>query len=462
MVANHRSELCRTSEDLTPEDRDAELLPISVQQLYVLIRQGKSEEAESVLQEISVKDIPELSTKKIAENNVTLIRDTAANPFILYKALHETPVSTGNDRLFDFQNNIISSNFNAADLLVHKYDGIIRSTSKARAQAPYPSTESSINLLSVFNAAALARGQTGAKALKAILPALERRPKDIGLVLTAAQLYVSTGNTTAAIATLEKSLHLLDESISDQDKEVRFNPGLLGVLVSLYKLEGRKVQIRTELGKAAAYWRSQADAPSSLLRAAASSLLYSSDPADLVTASDLFQYLYQKDSSDRYASAGYVASHATLDYNKVASHVDRLPAVPDLVSGIDVSALEAAGVSPSSATAAAAAATIASARKRSAADKQHQGRVTKRVRKSRLPKDYDPSKTADPERWLPLRDRSSYRPRGRKGKQRAAERTQGGAVTEKTEEANASASQQRNQGGGGGGASKKNKKKGKR
>ena len=157
--------------------------------------------------------IPELSTKKIAENNVTLIRDTAANPFVLYKALHETPESTGNDRLFDFQNNIISGNFNAADLLVHKYDGIIRSTSKARAQAPYPSTEPSINLLSVFNAAALARGQTGTKALKAILPALERRPKDIGMVLTAVQLYVSTGNTTAAIVTLEKTLLLLEESI---------------------------------------------------------------------------------------------------------------------------------------------------------------------------------------------------------------------------------------------------------
>ncbi len=50
------TELCRTSEDLTPEDRDAELLPIAVQQLYVLICQGKSEEAESILEEISIKE----------------------------------------------------------------------------------------------------------------------------------------------------------------------------------------------------------------------------------------------------------------------------------------------------------------------------------------------------------------------------------------------------------------------
>lgn len=55
MVADQLyTELCRTSEDLTPEDRAAELLPIAVQQLYVLLRQGKSEEAQSVLEEISV------------------------------------------------------------------------------------------------------------------------------------------------------------------------------------------------------------------------------------------------------------------------------------------------------------------------------------------------------------------------------------------------------------------------
>jgi signal recognition particle subunit SRP72 len=39
----------------------------------------------------------------------------------------------------------------------------------------------------------------------------------------------------------------------------------------------------------------------------------------------------------------------------------------------------------------------------------------------------------DPERWLPLRDRSSFRPKGKKGKKKASEATQGGI--EKGEEA---------------------------
>ncbi|KAE8380260.1 hypothetical protein BDV26DRAFT_290503 [Aspergillus bertholletiae] len=458
MLLKRAKELCRTSEDLTPEDKAAELLPIAVQQLYVLIRQGKSEEAESVLEEISVNDISELSTKRVALNNITLVRDTTTNPYALYKSLHATPVSTDNDKLFDYQDNIVTGNVHSADLLVQKYDGIIRSTSKALSQAPYPSAKPNVNLLSVYNAAAHARGQSGTPALKAILPALERRPKDIGLALTAVQLYVTEGNTTSAIITLEKSLQLLEESISEQDKGVRFNPGLLGILVSLYKLEGRRVQIRSELAKAAAYWQEHAEAPSSLLRAAGESLLHSSDRSDLTTAGDLFKALYQKDRKDLFAIAGYVASQATLDYAKIESQVDTLPPVNDLISDVDVNALESAGIAPPSSAAAAAAAAIAGARKRTSGDKQ--GRATKRVRKSRLPKDYDASKAPDPERWLPLRDRSSYRPKGRKGKQRAAERTQGGIVNEKAEESPAPvAQQQKSQGGGG---ANKKKKKGKR
>lgn len=49
------------------------------------------------------------------------------------------------------------------------------------------------------------------------------------------------------------------------------------------------------------------------------------------------------------------------------------------------------------------------------------------MRKSRLPKDYEQGKAPDPERWLPLRDRSTYRPKGKKGRAKAA-LTQGGVV----------------------------------
>ena len=47
-----------------------------------------------------------------------------------------------------------------------------------------------------------------------------------------------------------------------------------------------------------------------------------------------------------------------------------------------------------------------------------------------MPKGYDANRTLDPERWLPLRDRSSYRPKGgKKGKAKQAMLAQG-AVSE--------------------------------
>jgi signal recognition particle subunit SRP72 len=49
-------DICQTSEDLSPEEKVAELLPIAVQYLYVLIQQGKMEEAGSLLNEISVEE----------------------------------------------------------------------------------------------------------------------------------------------------------------------------------------------------------------------------------------------------------------------------------------------------------------------------------------------------------------------------------------------------------------------
>ncbi|CRL27755.1 Signal recognition particle, SRP72 subunit, RNA-binding [Penicillium camemberti] len=455
VLLNRAQNICRTSEDLSPEDKAAELLPIAVQQLYVLIQLGKLEEAEVALKDIAVDNITELSTKKIARNNIVLALPTAVNPYILYKALHDTPDATDNDRLFEFQDRDLVGNSHAADLLVQKYDGIIRSTAKAQSKRPSPSTDAITNLLSVYNAAAHAQGETGPKALKQIVSLLERRPTDIGLLLTAVQLYVSSGNTTSAITAMERTLRSLEVS----NDSVRFNPGLLSVLVSLYQREGRFVQIRTTLAQAASYWRTKPEPPASLIRAAAASLLHSEDRGDLSTAGDLFRALHQQDPNDRVAIAGYVASQATLDYAQIESELDRLPAVSDLIADVDISALESAGISPSASSVAAAAAAFAGARKRTAANADD--RANKRVRKSRLPKDFDPAKKPDPERWLPVRDRSSYRPKGKKGKQRAAALTQGGPVNEKAEESPVQ-QQQKPSGGGGGANAKKNKKKGKR
>ena len=55
-LANREADLCNESEDLSDEEKRAELLPITVQQVYVLSRLQKVEEAAELCSEISLAE----------------------------------------------------------------------------------------------------------------------------------------------------------------------------------------------------------------------------------------------------------------------------------------------------------------------------------------------------------------------------------------------------------------------
>ena len=311
------------------------------------------------------------------------------------------------------------------DLLASKSNGVVNATKSLLSECS-PTTSAQTNKISVINAAAHAQSQLAKIGLKQILPLLEKRPKDIGLTMTIIQLYVLTNNHGSAVNVLEFLIKHLSESVKPADQDVLFAPGLVAIQVSLYSQQGRRSQIKTVLAKAASYWRHKSKPPTSLLQASGLSLLESSNAEDQSISRDIFDTLHTRDPASKFATAGYVAAHALASPEKVAAEAGTLTPVPRLIAGIDIAALEIAGV-PSLPSA-----TAATSRKRPLEEKPRPAK--KRVRKSKLPKDYDPSKTPDPERWLPLRDRSTYRPKGRKGRQKAAEKTQGGVSNEKAAE----------------------------
>lgn len=345
------------------------------------------------------------------------------------------------------------------DLLISKYGGVTKSTAMAITENPSPTISSHLNTVSVLNAAAHAQCQLGKIGIKHMLPLLEKRPLDVGLAMVVIQLYVLTNNHGSAATVLESLLKHLQASTSPNDQDVRFAPGLVATVVSLYTLQGRKRQIKTELAKAATYWRHKSKPPKSLLQAAGLALLDSSRPDDQASARDIFTTLCQEDRGSKIATAGYVAAHA-FSSTSVTGEADILTPIARLIADIDVSALEEAGVLQPNFGADAA---LAATRKRALDEKPKPAK--KRLRKSRLPKDYDPNKTPDPERWLPLRERSSYRPKGKKGRQKVAALTQGGM--EKAGDAITGSSGKSGEGvikaaGSGGGGKAKGKKKSKK
>lgn len=363
-----------------------------------------------------------MSIRRISTIN-KLVATRGSNPYLTQRLLENVPSLPVNDRLFGFQELLANKNDLAVNLACSKIEGIKRSTAKEINSVTGPSLDPKINLASTASAAAHAQNQLGRAGLKAILPLVDKRPHDVGLLATVIQLYVLTGNNGAAIHVMEKFLKKLDDSSSAAEQDIRYSPGLLATAVSLYALEGRKSLIENELSKAGSHWKAKQKPPPDLLKAAGISLLVRDDPDDIRLAGELFEALRKSHPGDKIVKAGLAASSSQQ------STTDFLTPIERLTAGIDVAALETAGI-PRSGTSAAAALL-----KRKRAEPSSMKQSKKRIRKSQLPKDFDPNKKMDPERWLPLRDRSTYRPKGKKGKQKQSAATQG--TSEKPSDATA-------------------------
>ncbi|TKX22772.1 hypothetical protein C1H76_4806 [Elsinoe australis] len=460
ILLKRSKDLCNALEDLSDDEKRSELLPIMVQQVYVLTRLGRAEEAQKLTNDIKADEILDATSKSIAKIN-TLTSSTSDNSFALQRLLQTTTDIPASDKPFQYQQSGLQRNGAAVSLKAQKFDGTVRSTEKAIDSKPAPTLDTVINSLSVLNAAAHARNQTGKAALKSVLPELEKRPKDVGLILVIVQLYVLTGNTETATVLLEKFLARLEESTSDENLDARYAPGLVGTLVSLYTMRGQSRHTRSELAKAAKHWRSRSKDSSNLppsvvnLLKVAGSVLIESNSDDQSLAHDIFSDL-SKTSSDSYINAGLIAAVASTSPESVTqSQTSSLTPVANLTAGIDAAALEDAGIArPPTAP------TTTKASTKRPADTPAAAKKSKKPKPSKMPKEYDASRTPDPERWLPLKDRSTYRPKGKKGKQKAQMFAQG-AVEDSAASRPGTPAEKVVQGGGGGGGKAKGKKKGK-
>ena len=454
VLLKRAKQLCEHSEDLASEQKLEELIPISVQQLYVLERLGKVDEAKAFISEISPNKIPDLSSRKISHNNVLAASAPFTNPFQAHRTYHANSQIPPSDKPFTFQRRIMLENDACLDMQTFKYDGVTASSLRQLQTEEQPSLTLDNLTSSTIYAAAIAKSDVPAAALKQILPEIIKHPHNIGLLLTTVQIYVSSGNLAAATQAMEAFFQRLADLDDERTQAARYNPAVVSVLISLYQKQGRRSHVKQELARASTYWRHKSKPPPTLLHSAGVSLLESNELHDRSAAQEIFAILHKHDTADKAAVAGYIASHQG---EVTRDELSNLTPVEDLVKGVDVDALEKAGIPQSSSALA-----IAQGQTRKRAAPSSAAIKSKRIRKSRLPKDYDADKKPDPERWLPLRDRSTYRPKGRKkGKKAGDDRTQGGAVADDVG-INGSAASKPATTVIGGGANKKRKGKGKK
>lgn len=370
------------------------------------------------------QSITDPTTRHVAQSNIVCLSSQPQNPFLSHRRFHENSQIPARDRPFQFQASTLTRNALVLEQRVGKTPAA--KTGAVNKEALFPSLNDAS--IGVLTAAAQARGQSGNVGIKEILHLLEKHPGNLGLLLTVIHLYLLTDNAQAAATLLDKYLSRLEQT----DPGVRFTPGLVALQISLSSSLHRNAHTKAELAKALTFWRHKSRPEhhlTPLFATAAIDMLESPSQGSIEEARDLFELLSTQDPNSTMIKAGMAATASETDAKDSSLDPD-LPSTADLTAGIDVASLEAAGIAKPVTQPQPQASTKA---KRPTEDSNQKPAKPHKIRKSQMPKDFDPNKKMDPERWLPLRDRTNYRPKGKKKNKAAAMMsTQGGIVSEES------------------------------
>uniref|UniRef100_A0A8C2UVW2 Signal recognition particle subunit SRP72 n=1 Tax=Chinchilla lanigera TaxID=34839 RepID=A0A8C2UVW2_CHILA len=254
----------------------------------------------------------------------------------------------------------------------------------------------------LIQAAQLCREKQHTKAIELLQEFSDQHPENAAEIkLTMAQLKISQGNISKAC--------LILRSI----EELKHKPGMVSALVTMYSHE-EDIDSAIEVFTQAIQWyqnhQPKSPAHLSLIREAANFKLKYGRKKEAI--SDLEQ-LWKQNPKDIHTLAQLISAYSLVDPEKAKVLSKHLPSSDSMSLKVDVEALEN---SPGATY----------IRKKggkvtgdSQPKEQGQGdlKKKKKKKKGKLPKNYDPKVTPDPERWLPMRERSYYRGR-KKGKKK--------------------------------------------
>ncbi|KAI4585635.1 hypothetical protein MJG53_005869 [Ovis ammon polii x Ovis aries] len=398
-ILQKAEDLCRRSfsedSDGTEEDPQAELAIIHGQMAYILQLQGRTEEALQLYNQIiKLKPTDVALLAVIANNIITINKDQ--NVFDSKKKVKLTNAEGVEFKLSKKQLQAIE--FNKA--LLAMYTNQAEQCRKISASLQSQSPERLLPVL--IQAAQLCREKQHTKAIELLQDYSDQHPENAAEIkLTMAQLKISQGNISKAC--------LILRSI----EELKHKPGMVSALVTMYSHE-EDIDSAIEVFTQAIQWyqnhQPKSPAHLSLIREAANFKLKYGRKKEAI--SDLEQ-LWKQNPKDIHTLAQLISAYSLVDPEKAKALSKHLPSSDSMSLKVDVEALEN---SPGATY----------VRKKggkvtgdSQPNEQGQGdlKKKKKKKKGKLPKNYDPKVTPDPERWLPMRERSYYRGR-KKGKKK--------------------------------------------
>uniref|UniRef100_A0A8D0XU54 Signal recognition particle subunit SRP72 n=1 Tax=Sus scrofa TaxID=9823 RepID=A0A8D0XU54_PIG len=378
-ILQKAEDLCRRSfsedSDGAEEDPQAELAIIHGQMAYILQLQGRTEEALQLYNQIiKLKPTDVALLAVIANNIITINKDQ--NVFDSKKKVKLTNAEGVEFKLSKKQLQAIEFNKALLAMYTNQAEQCRKISTSLQSQSPQ-------HLLPVLiQAAQLCREKQHTKAIELLQEFSDQHPENAAEIkLTMAQLKISQGNISKAC--------LILRSI----EELKHKPGM-----------------------------PKSPAHLSLIREAANFKLKYGRKKEAV--SDLEQ-LWKQNPKDIHTLAQLISAYSLVDPEKAKALSKHLPSSDSMSLKVDVDALEN---SPGATYVRKKGGKVAGDNQ----PKEHgQGdlKKKKKKKKGKLPKNYDPKVTPDPERWLPMRERSYYRGRKKgKKKDQIGKGTQGAAA----------------------------------
>ncbi|NWI24330.1 SRP72 protein, partial [Sula dactylatra] len=403
-------ELCRQSlsedSDVTEEDIEAELAIIHGQMAYIMQLQGRTEDALQLYNQIIKLKPTDVGLLAVIANNIITINKDQ-NVFDSKKKVKLTNAEGVEHKLSKKQLQAIEFNKALLAMYTNQADQCRKLSASLQSQSPE-------HLLPVLiQAAQLCREKQHAKAIGLLQDFADQHPANAAEIkLTMAQLKIAQGSVTKACMILRSI------------EELQHKPGMVSALVTMYSHE-EDIDSAIEVFTQAIQWYQQFQARTnygccvfqpkspvhlSLIREAANFKLKHGRKKEAI--SDL-EELWKQNPKDVHTLAQLISAYSLVDPEKAKVLSKHLPSSDTMSLKVDVDALENSH----------GATYVRKKAGKLAGDNQQkeqgQGDVKKKKKKKKgkLPKNYDPKVTPDPERWLPMRERSYYRGR-KKGKKK--------------------------------------------
>ncbi|ELU13722.1 hypothetical protein CAPTEDRAFT_98316 [Capitella teleta] len=390
--------------DTTEEDIDAELGIIRVQKAYALQCLGRIKEATELYNQVAKQKPDDIALNAVLSNNIiTLNKDQ--NVFDSKKKIKAATIQRLQQKLSSLQRRAISMN----QCLLYMYTNqgeLCRKTAQS-LQKIHPDMDEP----TLIECAQHCRDKQVAKAIDALQRQIDICPS-LRLQLMLAQLHLQQGHVAEAC----KALRNLGDSAN--------RPGVVSALASLY-VSMDEPDMASDVLLSAIDWHKQRQPESeehlTLIRANANFQLKMGSPE---VATRMLEELIKRNPGDVKTLAHLISAYSKFDPQKAQQASKSLPPLENLAQDVDIESLEAS-INLLSQKYKKVAASQKPLSPKSGEDVIVAKKKNKKKKNRKPPKNFDPKATPDPERWLPMRERSYYRGKRHKRREGVGKGTQG-------------------------------------